>query len=36
MRLVYPYIDKEPKMVLIEGMRGGKSEDADRTATDCV
>lgn len=25
MRLVYPYIDKEPNMVLIEASRGGKS-----------
>lgn len=25
MRLVYPYVDKEPNMVLIEGMLGGKS-----------
>ena len=25
MRLVYPYINKEPNMVLIEGLRGGKS-----------
>ena len=25
MRLVYPYIDKEPYMVFIEGLRGGKS-----------
>ena len=25
MQLVYPYVDKEPNMVLIEGMRGGKS-----------
>lgn len=25
MKLVYPYIDKEPNMVLIEGLRGGKS-----------
>lgn len=25
MRLVYPYIDKEPNMVLIEAVRGGKS-----------
>ena len=25
MRLVYPYVDREPKMVLIEGLRGGKS-----------
>ena len=24
MRLVYPYIDKEPNMVLVEGMRGAK------------
>ena len=24
MRLVYPYVDKEPNMVLIEGMRGAK------------
>lgn len=25
MQLVYPYADKEPNMVLIEGLRGGKS-----------
>lgn len=25
MRLVYPFVDKEPNMVLIEGYRGGKS-----------
>ena len=25
MRLVYPFIDKEPNMVLIEGMKGGNS-----------
>lgn len=25
MRLVYPYIDKEPNMVMIEAVRGGKS-----------
>lgn len=25
MRLVYPYIDKEPNMVLLEGAQGGKS-----------
>ncbi len=25
MRLVYPYVDKEPTMVLIEAVRGGKS-----------
>lgn len=24
MRLVYPYVDKEPNMVLVEGMRGAK------------
>ena len=24
MRLVYPYADKEPNMVLIEGLKGGK------------
>ncbi len=24
-QLVYPYVDKEPNMVLIEGLRGGKS-----------
>ena len=23
MRLVYPFVDKEPNMVLIEGLRGG-------------
>ena len=26
MRLVYPYIDKEPNMVLIEGIKGANSE----------
>ena len=25
MRLVYPYIDKEPNMVLIEGLKDGRS-----------
>ncbi len=25
MRLVYPYADKEPNMVLIEGLKGGKT-----------
>lgn len=25
MRLVYPYVDKEPNMVLLEGLRGGNS-----------
>lgn len=25
MQLVYPYIDKEPNMVLIEAVRGGRS-----------
>lgn len=25
MKLVYPYVDKEPNMVLLEGLRGGKS-----------
>lgn len=25
MRMVYPYVDKEPNMVLIEALRGGKS-----------
>ena len=25
MRLVYPYVDREPNMVLIEAVRGGKS-----------
>ena len=24
MRLVYPYVDREPNMVLIEGHRGGR------------
>jgi tRNA1(Val) A37 N6-methylase TrmN6 len=24
MRLVYPYVDKEPNMVLVEGVKGGK------------
>ena len=24
MRLIHPYVDKEPNMVLIEGLRGGK------------
>ena len=26
MRLVYPYVDKEPNMVLIEGVRGGGAQ----------
>ena len=25
MKLVYPYVDREPNMVLIEGLRGGRS-----------
>lgn len=25
MRLVYPFVDREPNMVLLEGLRGGKS-----------
>ena len=25
MQLVYPFVDKEPSMVLIEGVRGGRS-----------
>lgn len=25
MRLVYPFVDKEPNMVLIEGLKGGRS-----------
>ena len=25
MQLVYPYVDKEPNMVLIEAVRGGRS-----------
>lgn len=25
MKLVYPFIDREPNMVLIEGIKGGKS-----------
>ena len=25
MRLVHPYADREPNMVLIEGLKGGKS-----------
>ena len=24
MRLVYPYVDKEPNMVLLEGLKGGR------------
>ena len=24
MRLVYPYVDKEPNMVLVEGLKDGK------------
>ena len=26
MRLVYPYVDKEPNMVLVEGVRGGRPQ----------
>ncbi len=36
MRLVYPYIDKEPNMVLTEVMKGGNPEDAGRTAVGCI
>ncbi len=36
MRLVYPYIDKEPNMVLIEGMKGGNPRMHGRTAVDCI
>lgn len=25
MRLVYPYVDREPNMVLLEGLRGGRA-----------
>ena len=25
MRMVHPYVDKEPNLVLIEGIRGGRS-----------
>ena len=25
MKLVYPYVDREPNMVLLEGLKGGKS-----------
>ena len=25
MKLVYPFVDKEPNMVLIEGLRGGNA-----------
>lgn len=25
MQLVYPYVDREPNMVLIEGLRGGRA-----------
>ncbi len=25
MQLVYPFVDKEPNMVLLEGLRGGNS-----------
>ena len=33
MKLVYPYVDREPNMVLIEGCRGGKTaHDGGETA----
>ena len=25
MKLVYPYVDREPNMVLLEGLKGGRS-----------
>ena len=34
MRLVYPYVDKEPNMVLIEGIRGAEIADDLGAATD--
>ncbi len=36
MRLVYPYIDKEPNMVLIEGLRWGKIPCDDGEAAHCI
>ncbi len=31
-QFIHPYIDKEPTMVLMEGMRGGKTESDSRAA----
>lgn len=36
MQLVYPYVDKEPNMVLIEGMRGRKVQDHGRKTSDRI
>ena len=36
MQLVYPYIDKEPNMVLIEAVRGGRSRMTVEKPTDRV
>ncbi len=36
MKLVYPYIDKEPNMVLIEGLRGGRPRLTVEKAVDCL
>lgn len=36
MQLVYPYVDKEPNMVLIEGTRGGNPGNEDRKAAYCL
>ena len=35
-RLVYPFVDKEPNMVLIEGLRGGKSPPDGGKTTHCI
>ena len=36
MRLVYPFVDKEPNMVLLECIQRRKSQDHGGKAPDCV
>ena len=36
MRLVYPYVDKEPNMVLIEGSSWRKSSIDSRKTVNCI
>ena len=36
MRLVHPYADREPNMVLIEGLKGGKKPYHHRKTVSCI
>lgn len=36
MRLVYPYVDREPNMVLIEGLQGWKKPNDRGKTINCI